>query len=65
LCCESDKEEAVRSIRRIGVRVLTAGAVIAAVASMTASPASAGTCYTVTVENGSPNPPSITVCPQD
>ena len=36
-----------------------------AFAGLTAEPAAAGPCYTVTYENGSPNPPSATVCPFD
>jgi hypothetical protein len=47
------------------MRALAAAAVIGAVSGLGAAPASAGTCYTVTVENGSPNPPSVTVCPFD
>jgi len=46
-------------------RVLLATAALFGLSAVTASSASAGPCYTVTIENGSPNPPSATVCPFD
>jgi hypothetical protein len=55
----------MRTIRRQGLRALAAAAVVVAVSGIGAAPAAAGTCYTVTIENGSPNPPSATVCPFD
>ncbi|MEY2478841.1 MAG: hypothetical protein QOG87_4156 [Actinomycetota bacterium] len=51
----------MRTIRRQGLRVLAAVAVVAAVCGLGAAPASAGPCYIVTVEGG----PTATVCPLD
>jgi hypothetical protein len=53
----------MRSIRRFGTRVAAALAVLGAMAAITASPASAGTCYTVTVQD--PTPHTVVVCPLD
>jgi hypothetical protein len=43
--------------------VVVAGAVTTL--SAMADPIPEGTCYRVSYEDGSPNPPSVTVCPFD
>jgi hypothetical protein len=55
----------MRTIRKHGLRTLAAITVLAGATGLGVTPASAGPCYTVTIENGSPNPPSATVCPLD
>lgn len=56
-------------MRRIRKQAAVAvGAVTLAMVGLTAlqaAPASAGPCYTITYDNGSPNPPSATICPFD
>jgi hypothetical protein len=55
----------MQRMRRHVVRMLVAATALFGLSAVMAGPASAGPCYTVTVENGSPNPPSATVCPFD
>ena len=53
----------MRKVHRRLAQATVAAALVAGFVGLGAAPASAGPCYTITVENGSPNPPSTTVCP--
>ena len=55
----------MQTMRRQACRVLLVTATLFGVSAAMAGPATAGPCYTVTIENGSPNPPAVTVCPYD
>lgn len=54
-----------RRIQRRVIQAVAATAVAVGVFGIGAAPASAGPCYTVTYDDGSPNPPYVTVCPFD
>ena len=54
----------MRKVHRRLAKAAVAAALVAGFVGLGAAPASAdGPCYTVTYEDGTPNPPSFTVCP--
>ena len=54
----------MRKVHRRLVKAAVAAALVAGAVGAGAAPASAdGPCYTVTYNDGTANPPSVTVCP--